>query len=199
MQTAGFFHFVWPSDGPASAGSAAHPVAEPAKTTLPLIKMKQQRHIIFTAAALCSALLFACCTSRVKTQSIEPEEKSAFYTLSITRDSITKVTKAAITRLIVVDSRIRYQPDEAKTREPHYLSIEILYKNSRVVQAYTEHPLHKRFDLYSESGQIESKLISLQQGEVVFRVPYFGEYKKITVVETVDRKPLPALYLKHEK
>lgn len=157
------------------------------------------RHTIFTVITLCCVMLFACRTSKVKTQVVEPEEKSAFYTLNLAHDSVKRETKAAITNVTVANLKIRYQPDEAKSKESSFLRIEITYSNDKIVEAFTEHPLRKRFDLYSESGQIESKLISLPQGEVVFRVPYFGAYKKIRIVETIDRKASPPINLKHEK
>ncbi len=169
------------------------------KKKLKVTNYKRYTYLFFVSRALCFALLLAGCRSKIKTQAVQPEEKSAFYTLTLSRDSTSKETKAAITNVIVANVKIRYQPDEAKAKEPNFLSIEITYKNNAVVRVFTEHPLYKRFDLYSESGQIESKLISLQKGEVVFRVPYFSDYKKIRITETVERKTAPPITLTHEK
>lgn len=161
---------------------------------------KKANIIFFIAALLCStALLFACRAKRVKTKKPAAVEQSAFFTLSLSRDTVAKQTSARIKNVTVVDAKTRYMPDEAKAKEPNFLRIEVIYKNDQVLQAITEHPLYKRFDLYSESGQIESKLISLPQGEVIFRLPYFEEYKRIRIVETIGYKESPPIILKHEK
>lgn len=96
----------------------------------------------------------------------------------------------------VVDSKVRHVIDVAKTKEPNFLKIQILYTNNKVVDLVTEHPLYKRFDLYSESGKIESKLISLSQDLLIFRAPYFDQYKKITILETINFKQSAPIILK---
>lgn len=96
----------------------------------------------------------------------------------------------------VVNSKLRYFIDENKKKEPNYLHFTITYKNGKVIEANTEHPLFKRFDLYSESGKIESKSISLSQGEVFLRVPYFGKYKRISITEIINFKERPVIVIR---
>ncbi|MES2514803.1 MAG: hypothetical protein V4580_11695 [Bacteroidota bacterium] len=132
---------------------------------------------------LLTVCLLAC---RAKPAPPQVMEQTAFYTLSLTRDTIKKNTTFTITKVQIAHTKINYHIDEQQAKNPHFLSIEITDKSNHVIHAFTDHPLYKRFDLYQESGEIESKSISLQQGETVFRVPYFSEYKKIKITETIN-------------
>ncbi len=140
-----------------------------------------------------------CKARRIKKEPGQVKEQTAFFTLSMSRDTVRHTSAAAVKSVNVVDTKIRYLVDEAKAREPNFLKVTIVYKNKQTVLAVTEHPLYKRFDLYSESGQIESKLISLPQGETVLRVPYFDDYKEVVIRETVNYKEGAPIILKHEK
>ncbi|MES2681282.1 MAG: hypothetical protein V4635_15410 [Bacteroidota bacterium] len=142
-------------------------------------------------------VLFSC--KPPKTAATEPVEKTAFFTIALTRDSVAKKTGVELKNINVVDQKIRYNIDEGQSQNPYFLKIEIEYKNGRVITAFTEHPLYKHLEIYSESGKIESKLIPLSQGEVTARVPYFEKYKKITVVEIVNFKEVKPITLKNEK
>jgi hypothetical protein len=154
--------------------------------------------LLIVLIIFCS-LAFGGCKARPVIKAQKPEEKSAFFTLAMSRDTVHQTTSAILKNVNVINTQIRYLPDEAKIKEPNFLKITIVYKNKRTIQAFTEHPLYKRFDLYSESGQIEPKLISLPQGEVVFRVPYFDDYKEVIIRETVSYKESATIILKHEK
>jgi hypothetical protein len=134
-----------------------------------------------------------------KAAAAEPVEKTAFFTILLTRDSVAKKTGVELKNINVVDQKIRYNIDEGQSQNPYFLKIEIEYKNGRVITAFTEHPLFKHLEIYSESGKIESKLIPLSQGEVTVRVPYFEKYKKITVIETVNFKEVKPITVKNEK
>ncbi|PBQ31597.1 hypothetical protein CNR22_07395 [Sphingobacteriaceae bacterium] len=147
-------------------------------------------------ALLCFVLaLFACKSTKPK-ELAEIPEKTAFYTIELTRDTIANKTSAVVKNINVVDSKVRHTIDETKTKGPNYLKIQILYKNNKVVNLVTEHPLYKHFDLYSESGKIESKLISLSQDLLIFRAPYFDQFKKITILETINFKESAPIILK---
>ncbi len=149
----------------------------------------------FLALFLAGVILFSC---KAK-QTPEPEqEQGAFITLTLTRDSVATKTNFAISNVMVVNSKIRYLIDDIKKKDPNFLHITITYKNGKAIECYTEHPLFKRLDLYSESGKIESKSISLSQGEVVLRVPYFGKYKTVTIAETINFKEVQQVVLKQK-
>lgn len=136
--------------------------------------------------------------SQPKTQAVQEQERCGFFTIRLERDTVTNKTTASLSDLKVVDTKVRYVLDEAKSHEPNFLKIEVIYSDHKI-NAFTEHPLYKRLDLYSESGKIESKSISLSQGEVFLRIPYFGAYKRINIVPTVNFKELPAIIIRNEK
>lgn len=140
-------------------------------------------------------LIFACKSTKSK-EVAEIPEKTAFYTLELKRDTLATKTTVIVKNVNVVDSKVRHVIDVAKTKEPNFLKIQILYTNNKVVDLVTEHPLYKRFDLYSESGKIESKLISLSQDLLIFRAPYFDQYKKIKILETINFKQSAPIILK---
>ncbi len=148
-------------------------------------------HILFVFAFV------ACRTT--KPTPITAIEKTAFYTLKVNKDTIKNITTFSITTIQLADVKLNYKIDENQSKNPNFLKIEIVDENKNSIHAFTEHPLFKRFDLYRESGEIESKSISLQQGEVVLRVPYFAEYKKINITETVNFKALNQVTITHEK
>ena len=126
-------------------------------------------------------------------------EKTAFYTIKAIKDTIKNTTTFSVTTIQIADTKINYKIDANQSKNPYFLKIEIVDKNNTFINAFTEHPLFKRFDLYRESGEIESKSISLQQGEVVLRVPYFSDYKKMNITETVNFKQLKQVTITHEK
>ena len=141
--------------------------------------------------------LFSCRAKKAVKQ--VPQEKTVFYTLLLTKDSLLNKTTAELKNANIIDTKVRYNIDETKTHDPNFLKIEITEKGGKMVNVFTEHPLYKRLELYSESGKIESKLIPLSQGEVTFRIPYFEKYKRITIVEVVNFKELKPIILKNEK
>ena len=143
-------------------------------------------------------VLVSCKAKKVKAVTESLPEKAAFYTLEVLRDTVKKVTNFKLLKVTVVDTKIKYNADLAKTKNPDFLKIEITGKQSEPITAYTEHPLFKKFDLYSESGEIASKLISLQKGQVTFRVPYFEEYKTIKITETINFKVSTIKTINHE-
>ena len=126
-------------------------------------------------------------------------EQAAFYTLSLNKDTVKKITTFKITNIKIVNTKINYHIDDQQAKNPNFLKIEITDKSKHVITAFTEHPLYKRFDLYQESGEIESKSISLQQGETIFRVPYFSDYKNIKITETVNFKETKQITIDNEK
>ena len=134
-----------------------------------------------------------------KSTPLKVVEKTAFYTLKVSKDTIKNITTFSVTTIQLADVKLNYKIDEQQSKNPHFLKIEIIDENKNSIHAFTEHPLFKRFDLYRESGEIESKSISLQQGEVVLRVPYFADYKKINITETINFKPLNQVTITHEK
>lgn len=150
-----------------------------------------------TCLALCLLAISACKAKKIKTNAVPPQEKSAFYTFNAQRDSVSHKTTFTLTNITVADAKIKYTIDAGKAKDASYLRIEIQSK-TKVVQAFTEHPLYKRVEVFSESGQIESKLISLPQSDFVLRVPYFEEYKKIKIVEVINFKEQSPVILKHE-
>ncbi len=142
--------------------------------------------------------VFVACRT-TKSAPVNIIEKTAFYTLKVTKDTIKNTTTFSIIKIQLADVKLNYKIDVNQSKNPNFLKIEIVDKNKNVINAFTEHPLFKRFDLYRESGEIESKSISLQQGEVVLRVPYFADYKKMNITETVNFKQLNQVTITHEK
>jgi hypothetical protein len=141
------------------------------------------------------------CFLACRTKPVPPPvvEQTAFYTLSLNRDTVKNVTGFDITKVQVTNTKINYRIEEHYAKNPNFLKIEITDKSNHIINAFTDHPLYKRFDLYKESGEIESKSISLQQGETVFRVPYFSEYKKIKITETINFTEVKHITINHEK
>lgn len=158
---------------------------------------KRIQIFIYLLTTITGALFFSCKVKEVKKETIE--EQCAFITIKVTRDSLAKKTSFQVTNINVVNSKLRYIVDEAKTREPNFLHITLIHKSGKVIEANTEHPLFKRFDLYSESGKIESKSISLSQGELFLRVPYFGKYKSINITETINYKEAPVFVIRENE
>ena len=127
-----------------------------------------------------------------------PPEKTAFYTIEATRDTMKQVTRFKVLQVTIVDTKINYRADEARAKGRDFLKFEIMTKHSTPVIAYSEHPLFKKFDLYEESGEISSKLISLPKGQVTLRVPYTEDYTSIGITETINFKAGKPVIVKHE-
>lgn len=141
-------------------------------------------------------LLSACKARKVPPQ--ELPEKTAFYTIEAQRDTVKQLTSFKVLKVMIVDTKINYRVDEAKARQKDYLKLEILARNTAPIIAYAEHPLFKKFDLYEQTGEISSKLISLPKGQVTVRVPYYEEYSSIRITETIDFKTNKPIILRHE-
>jgi hypothetical protein len=148
-----------------------------------------------------SVLLVLTALTACKTPKAAPAvlpEKTAFYTIEATRDTVKQVTTFKVLKVTVVDTRINYRADEAKAKSRDYLKLEIITKHSAPVVAYSEHPLFKKFDLYEETGEISSKLISLPKGQVTVRVPYTEDYIAVGITETINFKAGKPVIVKHE-
>lgn len=142
-------------------------------------------------------MLSACAGS--KKNRMPQTEKTAFVTIQQIRDTILNTSSFKVIQLKVVDRKTTFRAQEEKSHDPDFLKLQFVNKNKTTVTVYTEHPLYKKFDLYSESGEIESKLISLQQGEVTFRIPFYGDYKAIHITETHNFKTQKVKTITHEK
>jgi len=99
----------------------------------------------------------------------------------------------------VADVKINQVPDEEAARKRSNIKIQITDKEKNTVITYIEHPLYRRFDVYEESGKIESKLVSLPEADMTIRVPYYVPYSKIELTETIDGKQGQSVVLKNEK
>ncbi len=104
-----------------------------------------------------------------------------------------------INSIKIVDNKINYVPEEEMMKKPSFVSIEITDKDKNTIKAYAEHPLYRRFDLYEETGKIESKLVSLPEADMTIRVPYYSPYEKIKITETINSVQTLVTILKHEK
>lgn len=153
--------------------------------------------IVHILPALMALLLLSACKAR-KVPPQELPEKTAFYTIEAQRDTVKQLTSFKVLKVMIVDTKINYRVDEAKARQKDYLKFEIVTKNTAAIIAYSEHPLFKKFDLYEQTGEISSKLISLPKGEVTVRVPYYEEYSSIKITETIDFKTNKPIILRHE-
>ena len=142
-------------------------------------------------------LLNACKTG--KTAPLVLPEKTAFYTIEALRDTVKQVTSFKVVNVTVVHSKHNYRADEAKAKTRDFLKIEIMGKQLPPIIAYSEHPLFKKFDLYEQTGEITSKLISLQKGQVTVRVPWFETYQSVRITETINFKTANPIVLRHEK
>ncbi len=156
--------------------------------------MKRINHILFSLAI---ALAFASCKA-TKVPPAPLPEKTAFYTIEATRDTVKQLTTFQVLKVMVVDTKINYHIDDAKAKSRDYLRFEIITKHSAPVIAYTGHPLFKKFDLYEETGEISSKLISLPKGQVTLRVPYTEDYTSVEITETINFKAGKPVIVKHE-
>jgi hypothetical protein len=162
--------------------------------------MQQKRLYTFALiTAMAVFMLPACKTKKQQTATQPPPEKTAFYTIEALRDTVKQVTTFKVINITVVDTKINYHADEAKTKSRDFLKIDIIGKQVPSIVAYSEHPLFKKFDLYEQTGEITSKLISLPKGQVTLRVPYFEDYQSIRITETVNFKEAHHITLKHEK
>lgn len=156
------------------------------------------KHIItYILTGLMALLLTACKTKKV-TPVVLPE-KTAFYTIEALRDTVKQVTTFKVIKVTVVDTKHNYHTDEVKAKNRDFLKIEIVGKQMPSIIAYSEHPLFKKFDLYEQTGEITSKLISLQKGQITVRVPWFEEYQSVRITETINFKTANPILLRHEK
>lgn len=89
--------------------------------------------------------------------------------------------------------------DETPKENASYVCFEIKDKDGNDIKAYMAHPLYRKFDVYEESGKIESKLVSLSEADMTIRVPYYSPYEKIKITETINRTQTLTTTLKHEK
>jgi len=159
----------------------------------------KKSNFVFTCFVVSLLFLCTCSHKKISTQPVPPEEQSAFYTFSATRDTAKHLTVFALKNISVINTKIKYKVDEYKAKEAYYLRIQFIGKSGKTVQALTEHPLYKRSEVFSEEGQIESNLISLPHAEFTLRVPYFEECKKIKIMEVINFKESLPVILKNEK
>lgn len=124
------------------------------------------------------------CKSTKNKQTLE--EKTVFYSFQIIKDTVLNTLKCELINVQIVDSKTRYTIDKEKEKNQNFLKIEVIDKAKKQMIAICDHPLYKRFDLYSESGEIESKSVSLQKAELTIRVPYYKDYSIINITETVN-------------
>lgn len=152
-------------------------------------------------ALLCVILSMAACkTRRPEPATLQlPAERTAFYTIEAIRDSVKQKTDFRLLKMQVVDTKVNFRTEEEKATNPWHLKIEIVNKTAPTITVYSEHPLFRRIDLFSESGEISSKFLSLPKGQFTLRVPYVEEYKKFIITETVGSKQADPIYLNHEK
>lgn len=129
----------------------------------------------------------------------EIKQKTAFYTIKLVYDSLKQKTSFTVKNVVVIDKVTKEQSNIRHLQSPDYLKIVIIDKSKHQSHLITEHPLHKHMELFSESGEIESKSISLPEGEVTFRVPYYSVFKKIKITEVKGLKKQRAVIIKHEK
>lgn len=160
--------------------------------------MKHINRYRYFLISMMTVMIVAACKTPKVAPTVLPE-KTAFYTIEATRDTVKQLTTFRVLKATIVDTRINYHADEAKVKSRDYLKIVIVTKHSAPVVAYSEHPLFKKLDLYEESGEISSKLISLPKGQVTVRVPCNEEYSTITITETINFNPAKPVTLKHEK
>lgn len=154
--------------------------------------------IHYILSGLIALIALSACKT-MKAQLPELPEKTAFYTIEATRDTVRQVTSFKVLKVTVVDTKINYQAGEAKAKSRDYLKFEIITKHSAPVIAYSEHPLFKKFDLYEQAGEISSKLISLPKGQVTVRVPYTEEHTAIRITETINFKTAKPVTVRYEK
>jgi hypothetical protein len=157
--------------------------------------INRYRYFLFSLTAV---MIVAACKTPKATPVVLPE-KTAFYTIEATRDTVKQLTTFQVLKVTVVDTKINYRADEAKAKSRDYLKFEIITKNGSPVIAYSEHPLFRKFDLYEETGEISSKLISLPKGQVTLRVPYHEDYASLKVTETINFKAGKPVIIRHEK
>ncbi len=156
-----------------------------------LISMKVKCYIV-----ICVVLFTACVSLKEKPL---PIEKTAFYTFSIQRDTIKNQSQFKVLDVQIADTKINYHLNKAIEKEPYYIRLNIIDESKHQITALVSHPLYKRFDLYSETGEIESKSVKLQNAEFVLRVPFFSSYKTITFTETINFVNQKPITLKYEK
>lgn len=157
------------------------------------------KHIItYILTGLMALLLLTACKTKKVTPAVLPE-KTAFYTIEALRDTVKQITSFKVVSVTVVDAKHNYHADEAKAKTRDFLKIEIMGKQAPPIIAYSGHPLFKKFDLYEQTGEITSKLISLQKGQVTVRVPWFEAYQSVRITETINFKTAQPIVLRHEK
>lgn len=159
-----------------------------------------KKNSLYVISILCLLSVFFACTQRkIKTTKKPGAEKTAFYDLKFKYDSINKKSNISINSIKLADVKINYSIDEAARQKPSYVWIEITDSEGNQINACIEHPLYRKFDVYDESGKIESKLVSLTEADMTIRVPYYAPYKKIKLTETINGIQTMVTVLKNEK
>lgn len=151
---------------------------------------------VFLFGFLLGAIFLCSCKTAKVAGSLA--EKTAFYTLTVIKDTVKNTTAFKVTNIQVANSVLNKRSTDHQAHNPNYLYVQVIDQQKNIYEVYTEHPLYKRFDLYEESGEITSKSISLQQGDVTFRVPYYSNYKKIKISETVNFETKKTIIIKNE-
>jgi hypothetical protein len=159
-----------------------------------LYKKLMNKKVIHISLVAIFIVVTNACKSTKNSQILE--EKTAFYSFQITKDTILNALKCELINVQIVDSKTRYTIDKEKEKNQNFLKIEVIDKAKKQMIAFCDHPLYKRFDLYSENGEIESKSVSLQKAELTIRIPYFKEYSVINITETVNFERKPIIVLK---
>ncbi|MBP7809402.1 MAG: hypothetical protein KA163_08920 [Bacteroidia bacterium] len=157
-------------------------------------------HKLATAFAITICLFgLSCQSKKINSTPAKANEKTAFYDFKFIWDSISKKSQITVNTINVANTKSNFTQNNQGATLPNNVLIEITDKDGNNIKEHAEHPLAKKYDVFSENGEIEAKLVSLPEGNFIIRVPYYSDWKKIKITETIKGVKQTAIILKNEK
>lgn len=157
-------------------------------------------HKLVTTLAITICLFgLSCKSKKINSTPSIANEKTAFYDFKFIWDSINKKSQITLNTINVANAKSKFTQNKQDAALSNNVLIEITDKGGNNIKEQTEHPLAKKYDVFSENGEIEAKLVSLPEGNTIIRVPYYSDWKKIKITETIKGVKQTAIILKNEK
>ncbi|MEO8760008.1 MAG: hypothetical protein ABI388_02905 [Bacteroidia bacterium] len=144
----------------------------------------------FISFFLCSLTLFSCTHKKSVVNTIQTTvaetPKIAFYTFTITGDTIANTLQAILKNKIIADGKLKEREQINAKNLPNCLKLVFLNGSTILKEVYIEHPLYKHVDVYGDGGKIESKDIKITNADFTVRIDKIKNLQEIIIYEYVS-------------
>jgi hypothetical protein len=159
---------------------------------------KANFRFLFLSIILIYTFYTSCKSQKINTSQNKKEEKTAFYEFNFRYDSIAKKSIISLKGIKIADVKLNPAINLSNPKFLSSIAIEIIDIENNHIFGIAEHPLFKKIDVFSESGEIEAKIVSLFEADLIIRAPYYKPYKKIKITETINNNKTYITFIKNE-